>query len=195
MVYSTTLFRPSKPPITSREKYQLTVSISRNQGKVVKTKPNIDVGKIFKSVAEPHTYSAYAKYSRVGTSNVNLLVGPKCKLEAAVNTFKEFFKEQTGKDWDERASGQMPPPKTDDDGNSLPVHEGWFYLEEKTTLLGAFLREPQRTYHERPAVQNETEVPKEQGAEDVKAKCHVEEGTENETGVEDDEDKYEEARD
>lgn len=39
----------------------------------------------------------------------------------------------------------MPPPKNDPDGNSLPVQEGWFYLEEKTTILGAFLREPQIT--------------------------------------------------
>lgn len=59
--------------------------------------------------------------------------------------FKQFFKEQTGKEWDERANGKMPPPKRDVDGNSLPVHEGWFYLEEKTTILGAFLREPQST--------------------------------------------------
>ena len=59
--------------------------------------------------------------------------------------FKQFFKEQTGKEWDERANGKMPPPKRDGDGNSLPVHEGWFYLEEKTTILGAFLREPQST--------------------------------------------------
>ena len=39
----------------------------------------------------------------------------------------------------------MPLPKTDLEGNSLPIHEGWFYLEEKTTILGAFLREPRRT--------------------------------------------------
>ncbi|KAJ6167553.1 hypothetical protein N7497_000396 [Penicillium chrysogenum] len=123
-VYSTTLFRPSKPPVTSREKHQLT---------------------LFESVAEPHTYSAYAKFSRVGTSNVELLAGPRCKLELAVDKFKQFFKEQTGKEWDERANGKMPPPKTGPDGNSLPVHEGWFYLEEKTTILGAFLREPKST--------------------------------------------------
>ena len=62
-----------------------------------------------------------------------------------MDKFKQFFREQTGKEWDERANGKMPPPKTDMDGNTLPVHEGWFYLEEKTTILGAFLREPQST--------------------------------------------------
>ncbi|KXG49135.1 uncharacterized protein PGRI_030050 [Penicillium griseofulvum] len=122
VVYSITLFRPSKPPGNSREKYQLT---------------------LFESVAEPHTYSTYTKFSRVGTSNVELLAGPKCKLELAVDKFKQFFKEQTGKEWNERANGKMPPSKTDQEGNSLPAHEGWFYLEEKTTILGAFLREPQ----------------------------------------------------
>ncbi|CAI7626885.1 unnamed protein product [Penicillium palitans] len=124
VVYSTTLFRPSKPPVTSREKYQLT---------------------LFESIAKPHTYSTYAKFSRVGTSNVEILAGPRCKLEVAVEKFKQFFKEQTGKEWDERANGKMPPPRRDVDGNSLPVHEGWFYLEEKTTILSAFLREPQST--------------------------------------------------
>jgi hypothetical protein len=98
------------------------------------------VTKIFESIAAPHTYSTYAKFSRVGKSNVELLAGPKCNLESAVNEFKQFFREQTGKEWDERASGMMPPPKRDVDGNSLPVHEGWFYLDEKTTLLGAYLR-------------------------------------------------------
>lgn len=62
-----------------------------------------------------------------------------------MDKFKQFFKERTGKEWEERANGKMPPPKNDPDGNSLPVQEGWFYLEEKTTILGAFLREPQIT--------------------------------------------------
>lgn len=110
--------------------------------------------------------------------------------------FKKFFSEQTGKEWDERASGKMPPPKKDDEGKSLPVHEGWFYLEEKTTLLGAFLREPQSAYHERSTPQVEIEVSKEQDIEDGKAKCDVKEGAENESEVEDDEKgKDEEAHD
>jgi hypothetical protein len=62
-----------------------------------------------------------------------------------VEKFKQFFKEQTNKEWDEKANGKMPPPKKDVDRNSLPAHEGWFYLEEKTTILGAFLRESQST--------------------------------------------------
>ncbi|KAJ5158223.1 uncharacterized protein N7500_007874 [Penicillium coprophilum] len=128
IIYSTTLFRPSKPPVTSREKYQLTV---------------------FESTADPRTYSTYAKFSRVGTSNVELLAGPRCKLELAVDKFKQFFQEQTGKGWDERANGKMPPPKSDQDGKILPVHEGWFYLEEKTTIIGAFLREHQRASPQR----------------------------------------------
>ncbi|OQE41089.1 hypothetical protein PENCOP_c005G03952 [Penicillium coprophilum] len=128
IIYSTTLFRPSKPPVTSREKYQLT---------------------IFESIAEPHTYSTYAKFSRVGTSNVEILAGSRCKLELAVDKFKQFFQEKTGKEWDERANGKMPPPKSDPDGKILPVHQGWLYLEEKTTIIGAFLRESQKTSPQR----------------------------------------------
>jgi uncharacterized protein YbaR (Trm112 family) len=38
----------------------------------------------------------------VFSSRVELLAGPRCKLELAVDKFKQFFKEQTGKEWDER---------------------------------------------------------------------------------------------
>ncbi|CAI7614289.1 unnamed protein product [Penicillium glandicola] len=154
VVYSITIFRPSKPPVTSREKYQLT---------------GIDITKLFESIAEPHTYSTYAKFSRVGTSNVELLAGPRCKLELAVEKFKQFFKEQTGKEWDERASGKMAPPKTDLNGNSLPAHEGWFYREEKTTILGAFLREPQSTGSQAPAGHISGDGIKDGGVEDEMA--------------------------
>ncbi|KAJ5793757.1 hypothetical protein N7457_000356 [Penicillium paradoxum] len=161
VIYSVTLFRPSKPPVTSREKYQLTV---------------------FESIAEPHTYSTYAKFSRVGTSNIDLLVGPKGKLESAVNRFKQFFKEQTGKEWDERANGKMPPPKTDADGKSLPFHEGWFYLEEKTTLLGAYLRDSQVTEPQKSTSQKE-DATQEHDTEVELAKDHVDDqgGTEAES--------------
>ncbi|KAJ5950467.1 uncharacterized protein N7479_008880 [Penicillium vulpinum] len=157
VVYSITLFRPSKPPATSREKYQLT---------------------LFESIAEPHTYSTYAKFSRVGTSNVELLTGPKVKLELAVDKFKQFFKQHTGKEWDERASGKMPPTKTDSDGNILPVHEGWFYLEEKTTILGAFLREPQSTGFQGSTDRAASDKIKEDGIEDKMADHQVEDGGE-----------------
>ncbi|KAJ5511804.1 hypothetical protein LT330_003575 [Penicillium expansum] len=155
VIYSTTLFRPSKPPVTSREKYQLT---------------------LFESIAEPHTYSTYAKFSRVGTSNVELLAGPRCKLELAVEKFKQFFKDQTGKEWDDRANGKMPPPKKDPDGNSLPVHEGWFYLEEKTTILGAFLREPQSTGCEESTGHIAYDGIKENDIEEKMANHQVEDG-------------------
>ncbi|CAG8908125.1 unnamed protein product [Penicillium egyptiacum] len=158
VVYSTTLFRPSKPPGTSREKHQLT---------------------LFESIAEPHTYSAYAKFSRVGTSNVELLAGPRCKLELAVGKFKQFFKEQTGKEWDERANGKMPPPKTDLDGNRLPVHEGWFYLEEKTTILGTFLREPQSTSCQGSTGHIACDGTKEDGIEEKMANHQVADGGED----------------
>ncbi|KAI3230120.1 hypothetical protein DTO012A9_8456 [Penicillium roqueforti] len=170
VVYSITLFRPSRPPVTSREKYQLT---------------------LFESTAEPHTYSTYAKFSRVGISNVELLAGPRGKLEIAVDKFKQFFKEQTGKEWDERANGKMPPPKIDMDGSTLPVHEGWFYLEEKTTILGAFLKEPQST-----ACQGSSDIAcdgiKEDSIEEKMANHQVKDGGEDGCEVDDDDDEAKE---
>ncbi|KAG0154841.1 hypothetical protein PDIDSM_412 [Penicillium digitatum] len=163
VVYSITLYRPSKPPVTSREKCQLT---------------------LFETTAEPPTYSTYAKFSRIGASNVELLAGPRCNLELAVEKFKQFFEEQTGKEWDERASGKMPATKKDPDGNSLPIHEGWFYLEEKATILGTFLRGPQS-----PGCQESTgpvayDGIEENRIEDKMADHQVEDGGDDEGGGE-----------
>lgn len=117
-----------------------------------------------------------------------------------MDKFKQFFKEQTGKEWDERANGKMPPPKKDVDGNSLPVNEGWFYLEEKTTILGAFLREPQSTGcgeltgHIASDGINEQDV--EGGVkgsmEDKMASHQVKDGGENGSEADDEEDEEEE---
>ncbi|KAJ5382419.1 hypothetical protein N7517_000330 [Penicillium concentricum] len=186
VVYSTTLFRPSKPPGTSREKCQLTVS---HIVAVRECFHNIDITQLFESIAEPHTYSAYTKFSRIGTSNVEILAGPRCKLELAVDKFKQFFKEQTGKEWDKRASGKMPPPKTGPNGKSLPVHEGWFYLEEKMTIIGAFLREPQNTSSQGSTGDVACDRTQEGGIDDKMANHHVEDGDEygSEADGEDDE--------
>jgi hypothetical protein len=96
-----------------------------------------------------------------------------------VQKFKQFFKEQTGKEWDERANGKMPPPKTDLNGNSLPVHQGWFYLEEKTTILGAFLREPQSTGCQGSTGHTSCDGIKEDGIENKVANHQVEDGGED----------------
>lgn len=115
------------PPARSREKYLL--GVSRDiflYWKLACTETHLQ---IFETIAEPHTYSAFAKYSRVGKSTVELLTPAKADKALAIKAFKEFFERQTGKKWEERADGKAPPPKTDKDGNGLPVHEGWYALE------------------------------------------------------------------
>jgi hypothetical protein len=67
------------------------------------------------------------------------LTTSKSTLEIAVAKFKAFFKQKTGKEWESRADGLMPPPKVDSDGKDLPSYEGWFYLEQRKSLLGSFL--------------------------------------------------------
>lgn len=97
-------------------------------------------GKVFETIAEPHVYSAYTKLSRPGKSIVEMLTTPKSTLESAVAKFRSFFKQQTGKEWEDKDDGLVPSPKMGSDGESLPMYEGWFSVEEKRSLLGEFLR-------------------------------------------------------
>lgn len=59
-----------------------------------------------------------------------------------MTTLKMFFKTQTGKEWEERENGIMPPPKTDSEGNVLPLHQGWYHLEMKGSMLTKWLMKP-----------------------------------------------------
>ncbi|KAL4943562.1 hypothetical protein BDV06DRAFT_221123 [Aspergillus oleicola] len=52
-------------------------------------------------------------------------------LDTAMATFRDFFKGQTGKQWENRLGGVSPPPKTDKNGNSLPVQKGWFWYDNR----------------------------------------------------------------
>ncbi|KAJ5833833.1 hypothetical protein N7474_002144 [Penicillium riverlandense] len=97
---------------------------------------------LFETDAKPHTYSTYVKYSRIGISRVETLAPPKSKLDIATTTFKMFFKTQTGKEWEERENGLMPPPKTDSEDNVLPSHQGWYHLEVKGSMLMNWLMKP-----------------------------------------------------
>lgn len=139
LVYNVTLFRSLKPPSNAREKYQL--SVSKNWFVEASYEEIINWwGQVFETIAEPHVYSTYIKSSRPGKSTVDLLTTPKSTLESAVAKFRSFFKQETGKEWEDKDDGLVPPPKVGPDGGSLPVYEGWFSLEEKRSLLSEFLR-------------------------------------------------------
>lgn len=57
-----------------------------------------------------------------------------------MGAFKKFFKLKTGREWDERFDEAPVPPKRDLEGNVLPADEGWYYYENKISLLASFLR-------------------------------------------------------
>ncbi|KAJ5167018.1 uncharacterized protein N7482_005799 [Penicillium canariense] len=94
---------------------------------------------IFETTSQPHTYSTWSKYSRVGTSRIEELTPPKSDVVLATNIFKKFFKVETGKEWDDKNDDKLPMPKTDAQGNPLPVHEGWYSYESKTSMLTSFI--------------------------------------------------------
>lgn len=58
----------------------------------------------------------------------------------AIKAFKAFFKLQTGKSWEDRADGKVPPPKTDKDGHQLPAHEGWYSSEITTNMFTDWIK-------------------------------------------------------
>lgn len=96
---------------------------------------------IFETGGLRRCYPTYAKYSRIGVSSVELLTPAKSDLVAATTLFKEFFKLQTGKGWEERGDGKRPPPKMDSEGNILPPHEGWYTFEDNTSIFTKFIME------------------------------------------------------
>lgn len=64
----------------------------------------------------------------------------KATLESAVARFEAFFKEKTGKEWKDMGNYTVQPPKLGTEGESLPPHEGWFYVEKESSILAEFIR-------------------------------------------------------
>ncbi|KAJ5975730.1 hypothetical protein N7481_009437 [Penicillium waksmanii] len=117
-LWKATLVRPCNP-LRQREKYQLA---------------------IMQSFAKQPSYSTYAKYSRVGTSKVQLLLPAQKNLSVAMKSFAEFFKDQTGKEWESRADKKMPLPKCNHAGEPLPAHEGWYSMEIYENIFTNYLK-------------------------------------------------------
>ncbi|OOQ82491.1 hypothetical protein PEBR_38687 [Penicillium brasilianum] len=94
---------------------------------------------IFEDSSQPPTYSTWAKYSRVGISRVEELAPLKSDVATAVDAFKQFFKAETGKDWEDRDDVKLPSPKTDSQGNVLPPHEGWYLYKSQDNMFTSYL--------------------------------------------------------
>jgi hypothetical protein len=112
-------------------------------------------------------YSTYIKFSRTGKSSVEVLSPPRKSVQLAVNIFKMHFKIHTGKEWEDRADGKIPPAKKDADGSPLPAHTGWFFLEEQRSILGSFMMGSQNTDSRAADGQTGTNALAEQGKSDI----------------------------
>lgn len=75
----------------------------------------------------------------MGTSRVEELTPTKSDMATAVTIFKQFFKTETGKDWEDKNDTNIPSPKTDDQGIVLPAHEGWYFYESQDNIFTSFL--------------------------------------------------------
>lgn len=73
-------------------------------------------------------------------SKIELLAPLNSTLDIALSAFNAFFKDKTGLEWEERASTTPLLPKSDDEGNALPLHEGWFHYDERVGLLSSILK-------------------------------------------------------
>lgn len=72
-------------------------------------------------------------------SRVEELTPAKNDLSSAIEAFRQFFKVNTGKDWEDRKDGQYPPLKIDEQGNVLPAHEGWWIWESQANIFTSYL--------------------------------------------------------
>ena len=75
----------------------------------------------------------------MGTSRVEELTPAKSDMATAVGIFKQFFKTETGKDWEDKNDTKIPSPKTDDQGYVLPAHEDWYFCESHDNIFTSFL--------------------------------------------------------
>ncbi|KAJ5091539.1 hypothetical protein NUU61_006409 [Penicillium alfredii] len=120
--YTATLVRPYQTS-SAKERYTLTVRLAYSIHFLARGQKLTSKHQIFESIAEPHTYSAFAKYSRVGKTTVDQLAPPHSSFDVTVAIFKKIF-------------------KTDPNGNRLPAHEGWYCLEVRDNLFANFLMAP-----------------------------------------------------
>ncbi|KAL4795446.1 hypothetical protein BDV19DRAFT_170960 [Aspergillus venezuelensis] len=99
--------------------------------------------RLYETIKPPHTYATHIKFTRQGPSKTEFLAPLGSDFEIAMTAFKEFFKGQTGKEWEDRLNGVSPPPKTDRNGNSVPVHKGWFWYDNHSpvTSLASLFRD------------------------------------------------------
>ncbi|KAL2827622.1 hypothetical protein BDW59DRAFT_160259 [Aspergillus cavernicola] len=96
--------------------------------------------KIYETIKSPHTYATHIKFSRLGLSGTEMLAPIGSSLDTAMSEFKEIFRSQAGKEWEDRMDGIAPPPREDEDGNVQPPWKGWFFYDTGPMSLSTVLQ-------------------------------------------------------
>ncbi|KAF3391907.1 hypothetical protein DPV78_010449 [Talaromyces pinophilus] len=99
------------------------------------------LARVYETNKEPHTYTTFVKYTRVGVASKDMLAPKGSSLEQALFAFKKFFRVKTGVEWKDRFddSKLLLSPQTDANGESplQPPEGGWFRYERSGGLMGA----------------------------------------------------------
>ncbi|KAL4879418.1 hypothetical protein BJY04DRAFT_95708 [Aspergillus karnatakaensis] len=90
--------------------------------------------KIFETREAPHTYATHIRMSISGPCKTALLAPIGSTLQTAMVAFKDYFKAQNGREWDDRYSDEGPAPRVDAEGNAEPPHKGWFRFDSRRPL-------------------------------------------------------------
>lgn len=104
---------------------------------------------VYETNKEPHTYTTFVKYTRVGVASKDMLAPKGSSLEQALFAFKKFFHVKTGVEWKDRFddSKLLVSPKGGANGESplQPPEGGWFRYERPGGLMGALSNDAEST--------------------------------------------------
>lgn len=97
---------------------------------------------IYETNKEPHTYTTFVKYTRVGVASKDMLAPKGSSLEQALFAFKKFFQVKTGVEWKDRFddSKLLLNPEAGSNGGESSIQApegGWFRYERSGGLMGA----------------------------------------------------------
>ncbi|KAL4806703.1 hypothetical protein BDV18DRAFT_159872 [Aspergillus unguis] len=98
--------------------------------------------KIYETIQPAHTYATHIRLTHRGFSKTECLAPLGSDLKTAMMAFKDCFRAQTGKEWEDRLDGVPPLPRMNTDGNVEPPYKGWFWLEtEHVSGLASLFRD------------------------------------------------------
>ncbi|QGA15265.1 hypothetical protein EYB26_002922 [Talaromyces marneffei] len=97
--------------------------------------------RMYETNKEPHTYTTFVKYTRVGAASKDMLAPKGSSLDSALHAFKKFFLVKTGVEWKDRFDDSKLPLSPKAGANAeIPLQppEGtWFRYKPPSGLMGA----------------------------------------------------------